>query len=386
VLLGDFKSPEQAFDSLPRDLTAPGYFPASDLETEIIYPDLAILKILAGNIPSAAIDIQAALAAFPSPALIRLAAEYFYDFGSLLRSAELFSMLPDEAALSRQADALWLAGYINNARAIWAMLAAWPPVRTRALYNLALTAETVEEEAGLLERLVEQVRSTEQASDDPGRRFGLIRLSRLLDALRALAVLDAERSGADPLIDLEMLKRRAEIGEMSRTIAEIWLLLERYPETEYLYEWGAWYFDRQRHYDETAMLLKTAARHNFSGYWMDFYQALQHIREDNLDAAEDLLAEAAAATAAQDDQWAAAANWGRVLEVRRAPARALEQYERAMAVVVELDEHTASRIQVRIAHCLRTQGRLAESRRALEYALDLNPDNLTARLELGRLE
>jgi tetratricopeptide (TPR) repeat protein len=161
--------------------------------------------------------------------------------------------------------------------------------------------------------------------------------------------------------------------------------LERYPETEYLYDWGAWYFDRQRRYDETAMLLKTAARRNFSGYWMDFYQALQYIREGNLDAAEDLLAEAAVA-AAQDDQWAAFANWGRVLEALRAPARALEHYERAMAAVVEVDEHTASRIQVRVAHCLRTLGRIAESRRALEYALDLNPDNLTARLELGRLE
>jgi hypothetical protein len=101
VLLGDFKSPEQALASLPRDFMAPEYFTASDLEREVIYPDLAILKILAGDIPSAAIDIQAALNAFPSPGLIRLAAEYFFDFGDLLRAAELFSQLPDETSLSR---------------------------------------------------------------------------------------------------------------------------------------------------------------------------------------------------------------------------------------------------------------------------------------------
>jgi len=396
VLLGDFKSPEQALSSLPRDFTAPEYFTASALETEVIYPDLAILKILAGDIPSAAIDIQTGLAAFPSPGLIRLAAEYFYDFGTLpreaglLRSAELFSMLPDEASLGRQADALWLADYTDNARAIWSILAAAPStgqpalssLQNRALYNFALTAETEEEEAELLERLVKE------GTPDAARRFGLIRLSRLFDAPRAVAILETERGAdADPLIDLELVKRRTEIGEVARIIAETWLLLERYPETEYLYQWGAWYFDLQRNYDESARLLKTAARHHFISQWKDFHQALQHIREDNLDAAEDLFAAAASATVApQDGQWAAAANWGRILESRRAPARALEQYERAMAVVIDLDEQIASRIQVRIAHCLRTLGRVPESRRALEYALDLNPDNLTARLELNRLD
>ena len=372
VLLGDFKNPEQALSSLPRDFTAPEYFIASALETDVIYPDLLILRILAGDIPSAAIDIQAGLTAFPSPALIRLAAEYFYDFGDLLRSAELFSMLPDEASLSRQADALWLAGYIDNARIVWAML----PAHDRALYNLALTAQTSEEEAELLERLVRR------DSNDSSRRYGLIHLSRLFDAPRALAVLDAEGGAEDPLIELEILKRRTEIGEVARMIAETWLLLGRYPETEYLYQWGAWYFDLQRQYDETARLLKTAARHNFSGRWFDFYQALQYIREGNPDAAEDLLV----TVAATEGQWAAAVNLGRILELRRAPARALENYERAMAVVVERDNVIASRIQVRIANCLRTLGRTTESRRALEYALDLNPDNLTARLELGRLD
>jgi tetratricopeptide (TPR) repeat protein len=80
---------------------------------------------------------------------------------------------------------------------------------------------------------------------------------------------------------------------------------------------------------------------------------------------------------------------GRVLESLLAPARALENYQKAMAVLAESDEEadwlTASKIQVRIALCHKTFGRIDESRRALEYALDLNPENLTARFELGRL-
>ena len=370
VLLGDFKSPEQALASLPRDFTAPEYFTASDLEREVIYPDLTILKILAGDIPSAAIDIQTALNAFPSPGLIRLAAEYFFDFGDLLRAAELFSQLPDETSLSRQADALWLAGYTANARAIWEM-----QTQNRALYNLALTAPTQEAETALLERLVAQ------GAHDSIRRFGLIHLSRLLDAPAATALLDAEKD-ADPLVGLETVRRRAETEEVARVIADTWLVLGRYPETEYLYEWGAWYFDQHRNYPETALLLRAAARQQLTGYWVDYHQALQHIHAGDLNAAADRLSEAAAT----DGDWVAAANLGRVLEAILASARALEQYERALAVVIEFDESAASRIQVRIAHCLRNMGRIRESRQALEYALELNPDNLTARLELERID
>jgi len=393
ILLGDFKNPEKAAASLPRDFTVADYLSASILEAEYIFPDLALLKILDGEIPAAAIDIQAALTAFPSPALIRLAAEYFYDFGDLLRSAELFSMLPDEEALIRQADALWLAGYTENARTLWAILAAErdvpqnKPAFSRALYNLALTAQDSEEAAALLERLIRN-----STIEDPTRRFGVIRFSRLMEAPEALTVLNTEKGpAADPLIELEILKRRTEMGELPRMIAETWLLLDRYPETEDLYQWGAWYFNLQRNYTESANLLRTAARHNFTSYWMGLYGALQQIHEGNLDAADKMFA----TISAEDDHWAAAANWGRILESRRAPTRALENYERAMTAILESDETTAeevtsmrsaaSRIQVRIAYCLKSLGKNEESRRALQYAIDLNPDNLTARMELDRL-
>ncbi|MDR0495792.1 MAG: hypothetical protein LBG95_09240 [Treponema sp.] len=390
ALLGDFKNPEKAEASIPRDFIMPASFSASSPDVAAIYADLILMKIIAGDIPSAAIDIQAALTAFPSPALIRLAAEYFYDFGSLLHSAELFSKLPDEAALSRQADALWLAGYADNARAIWAILAntGGAALQNRALYNLALTAPTQEEKAALLDKLVTERRPA--TGDDSSRRFGLIRFSRFMEAPQALAVLAAERESADDaLVDLETLKRRTEIAEMARIFAETWMLIECYPELEYLYQWGAWYFNLQRNYAESAKLLQIAARNNFTSDWMELYGALQQINDGNINAAEELLD----AAVVESGHWAAFANLGRVLESRRAPARALENYEKAMAAAAEsydISEEdwqkTASRIQLRIALCLKTLGKTEESSRALAYALELNPDNLTARLELSRLE
>lgn len=383
VLLGDFHNPETA--AAVRHLTDFMNSAMPDNITEAILSDLIILKILAGDIPSAAIDIQSALDAlslsFDPPAgsginLIRLAAEYFYDFGSPLRSAELFSMLPDEASLGRQADALWLAGYSDPARTLWSMQTGGAGLRERALYNLALSSPTDEEEAALFEQLIKL-----PPGGYPARCFGLIHFSRFFDVPEAVAILEAGKdSPDDALIDLEILKRRTEAGELARLFAETWLLLDRYPDVDYLYEWGAWYFNLQRNFAENAKLLQIANRHQFSGYWLDLYGALQNIRDGHFDTAEKIL------SAVSGQHWTAEANLGRVLEIRHAPAQALEHYEKAMALqMADGDDFSASRIQVRIAQCLKSLGKIDDCRRALNYALDLNPDNLSARLELSRL-
>ena len=386
VLLGDFAGPHRALADLPEDLSVPPGS-AGQQQFQAIFADLAILKILAGDTHAAVIDIWSGLAAASdaaSPELIRLAAEFSYDFGDLLRSAELFSLLPDEAALGRQADALWLAGYSDSARGIWAIQAD----SSAALYNLALTAQTREEAEPLLKRL------TEQDTGDVYRDFGLIRYSRLFDAQRAIRILEAEKDaakGADRpiniLTELETLRRRTEIGEVARVIAETWMLVERFPDAEDLYQWGAWYFDLQRSYTESALLHSAAERHGFTGQWLGIYGALQQIREGSLDTAEEMLVKAVSSEASDD--WAAHANLGRVLETRRAPRQALASYERALAALTESGppedwQRAASRIHARIAFCLRVLDRQNESREALERALELDPDNLKARLELSR--
>jgi tetratricopeptide (TPR) repeat protein len=423
VLLGDLQNPARAAAVLPSSLSyADAGGVLSPAETDALAADMAMVKLLNGDTAAATAEIQGAFFArhadgsAPSPELLRFAAEYLYDFGDLSRSAELFSRLPDEAALLRQADALWLAAYAGSARAIWSILAGTaaaittgttttaaagtgttattattaatgsgetgPSVRGRALglYNLAVSTENRDEAAALLERLIAL------PTAEPSRQFGRIRYSRLLDAPRAIALLEAEApeaaSSAGALLDLEILRRRTEVAETGRLTAETWLLLGRYPDEEDLYQWAAWFFDFRRNYGETAVLLKTAARRQLVGHWAAVHEALQLQRQGNLDAAETLLASIPAEAA----DWSVAANLGRILEARHAPSRALEQYERAAALSAPgTAPETASRIQFRIARCFKTMGRATESRRTLEYALDLNPDNLNARLELGRL-
>jgi tetratricopeptide (TPR) repeat protein len=409
ILLGDFKSPQSAA-ALPRINTAladalPSFrgrvYPQAE---EALTADLAILKLLEGDTGGAAADIQGGLyeagdsggglpeTFAPSPEFLRFAAEYLYDFGDPLLAAELFSRLDTEMDMIRQADALWLSGRPENARHIWALLvspagenlprevSASPAPGARALYNLALTSADDREAAALLERL------TALPIPGPDRRYGIIRRSRLLDTPRSLALLEQalKEFPTDPLLELELLRRRSGPGpggtwETGRVIGETWLLLGRHPESEELYHWGAWYFDYQRQWDETAKLLNIAARRRFDSPWISFHEALGNIERGNLNRAEELLLAIPPETAG----WPVFANLGRILEARLAP-EALEYYETAASAVQNREE--AARIQIRIAQCLKILGRDRESRRALEYALDLDPGNLKARLELHRLD
>jgi len=394
ILLGDFRDPGKAAASIGREFMEPELLSLPAGSAAKIIPDLVILKILDGDTSGAesminTVFVQSGQSNRASNEFIRLAAEYFYDFGDMLRSAELFSILPDEDALIRQADALWLAGYTQNARNIWTMLAS---SRTGALYNLAVTSSTQAEARTRYEFLTGKT-----GADDPYHQYGVIRYSRLMDTPNAVAFLEknTDPAGAplrtqttlttDALFDLEKTKRRMEIAEPARTIAETWLLLDRYPNVEDLYQWGAWYFALQRSNTEGALLQRAASRHNFTGQWKGIYEALLFINEGDTDSAEKILSE----ILLNDENWIAAANLGRIYEARQSPARAIANYEKAFSIIanntlVKGWNEDASRIQVRIAYCHKLMNNNSESRRALEYALELNPDNLNARLELGR--
>jgi len=367
IILGDFRNPARAF-ALPDDLSGGG--------TESVNVDMAILKALRSDYRGAAADIQIMLNSHSplSDNTLFFAAEYFYDFGDLQRSAEIFNMINDERALVRQADALYLAGFTDMSRSIWTILASSD--NENSLYNLALTTEDAEEAASYLERLV----SLDSVSDSGCFQFGLIRYSRLLDTTRALSLLQNTEgtSARFPFVDLEIVRRSAQSQEGGRQAAEAWLLLDRHPENEDLYNWVSRLFFFQRFYSEAKILLRRVEHFQFEGQWVPLYNAVLLMNEGDIDAAQDILRSIQAESA----DWSVHANLGRILEAERSHLRAIEQYE--AAVEKTQNPKIAARIQLRIARCSSALGFTNEARRALEYAVELDPENLTARLELER--
>jgi len=403
VLLGDLQNPQKAAAALG------GWFSSSAVpqlpaEREAMIINAALLNVLLNNKGpnSAAAEMDELLAGYylnstesmpsvPSSRALEFAANYFYDFDDPLTAAELFAHIPTESALIRQADALWLAGYPDGARSIWKILASEQTgYRERALYNLALLESEPDAAQGYLRTLASLPRNGE----NPSREFGVIRYSRFLNPAQAAALLQTEiaatGSGTPPqnqryaapainaLLELELLRRRRELWHGDRITGAAWLLLGRFPDEENLYQWVNWYFTYQRNYSESALLIKNGARQNFH---FPLSEAVLRIHESDYDAAERILFPLASG---ENPSWEAQANLARLLEARRAPARAVEYYERAAASVSNTTD--ASRIQFRIAQCLKSLGRSSDVKRALEYALDLNPDNINARMELSRIQ
>jgi tetratricopeptide (TPR) repeat protein len=355
---------------------------------ESLILDAAILAVLKKDAPGALERIRPLLEqpaeGKNAGAALRLGAELLYDFGDPERAAELFARSGDDRSIARQADALVLAGRTNAARGLWTVLAApsaggisggLPPsrdIRIRSLYNLAASAGSADEEAAALERLL---------TLDREHLFGVIRYTRLLPALRAIAILeDSALPDREALADLELLRRRREGWPIDRTVPETWLLINRHPETEGLYQWAGYYFVFQRRYYEVPPLLRAAERKGFTGSWLDLQRAMDHIRQGRLDEAEGILT----AIPNTDASWETHANLGRLLEAKRSYTAALESYETAAAKVRKKTE--AAKVQLRIARCLRALGQERESLRVLEYAQSLDSENLTIRLERERVE
>ena len=401
ILLGDFSSPKAAaqisegLSSGKEPSRNESFIRTYDTDSNVnedLIVDFAILYILRENFREAAYEIQTRLnSAVPvNENFIRFAAEYYYDFGDIRRSAELFSRLEDEDAMIRQADALYLSGYTDSARSIWSILTN--SLNENSLYNLAVTEEDQKQSVSYLEKLV----NADILSLKNSRQFGLIRYSRLLDHNEAAAALEFQPNAAalremsvpadarfltpsnSPYIDLEICRRSGSWQEPGRQVAEAWLLLDRHPDNENLYWWAAWKIFYQRFYDEAKILLNHADRLGFEGQWVNEYRAILLMEEGNLEMAEKILN----STPSDTIEWYINANLGRIYESERYPIRALEQYESAALKV--RNQKTASIIQSRIARCFFALGRLSEAYKALEYSLELDPDNINARFEYDK--
>jgi tetratricopeptide (TPR) repeat protein len=279
------------------------------------------------------------------------------------------------------ADALALAGEIQAARNIWTALAnteSDPTLSAQSLYNLASTSDSDREAAAWLEKIF----TTNAANSGLYKLYAAILYTRLQNTTRSIVFLEEQNTMGEPLFDLELLRRRLDLWPVDRSVAEVWLLLGRHPESEILYQWAAWYFDRQKFYAETTQLIKIIGQHEISAPWSELVRALALLREGYIDDGLKILETEYKKSPAED--WRFPANLGRAMESRRSVSAALDYYQRA-AALAENHQNLAV-LHLRISRCLEGLGRFEESRRALEYALELDPENYSVRTEIWRLD
>ena len=396
ILAGNLDNPSQAAEipELERllSLEIPNLPPQVRQDLQI---DEFLLMAARGDIPGAALRVNTLINEYQQEEnLNRMAAEFFYDNHNPFRAGELFSRLPNEQDIARAADALVFAGDIPGARNIWLALAS--PDNYKSIYNLAASSPSPEEELYWIGELLSH--EFNRGNEGRNRTYSTIRYTRLKDAEQSVAILEELTSPrtevpADPLLDLELLRRRLETLPPTRAAAEVWMLIGRNSEEEALYKWAAWYFDHQRLYEETARIIKEANRKGMTGSWTELHKSLALMRDGKLNEAEKVLKDASVSRennrlmAAYNRDWRIPANLGRIQESRRAVSLALEYYEEAAAMAAEqlfTDRPAAALLQIRISRCLEALGRTQEAWRAMEYAVELDPENLAARRELRR--
>ena len=360
----------------------------------------------------AAETIEEKKAVVLSDTALKFAAEFHYDFGSLERSAEIFSLLNDTGAMSRQADALYIAGFNDIAEYIWNMIAQAGVDDARtvpSLYNLAVIAlekNNLKEASSFLERLIkidvtnDNARLYNEVSSILNcAQFGLIRYSRTLEMPRAAAILQSSAAfppSKYPYIDLEICKRLSPERNLNRQASETWLLLDRHSENEELYKWAARHFYFQRMYDEIPILIDRFNILKYSSSWVNFYKALLLMNNGDLQSAETILL----AIPEDEAEWYVNANLGRIYEQMLTTSRALRQYEAAAAKLsgksgaretglaenaAAWNKKAAARVQQRAAKGYNAQGKQSEAIKALLQAMELDPENMSIKLDLERI-
>jgi len=377
ILAGDMDNPARAA-ALPPELLAMDFPGISDKTRRALAIDDFLMKAYRRDIPGATEKFNALLRDNDqnSTEIIRIGAEFFYDHNNPYRAAEFFINLAGERDFARAADAWVLSGDIPAARNIWLALST----DLRSLYNLAATSADRIEEESWLEKLLSLRYQQNRRADDSIGIFSIIRYSRLLDKSRGLALLEEVKG--NPLLDLELYRRTLDSWPARRAAAELWLLLGRHDKNEPLYEWAAWYFEQQKLYAESDRLLKEAHRGGMDGAWLDLHQSFAFIREGKTADGERVLREALISPGAAKLDWRIPANLGRIQENRRALSSALEYYETAaelLAMNRSKEKPAAAQVQMRMSRCLEALGRFSESQRALEFAYELDPDNINIR-------
>jgi len=365
VMLGDFGSPQKA-SVLPLSIQTDG--------TEDITNNLTILKVVRSDISGALQDIQTVMYSSAGDNFLYLAGEFYYDFGELERSAEIFSMIKGEKALVRQADALFLAGYEETAKTIWLILSDL--YNPQSIYNLGITSENNNDALNWFKKLIDMNETSLI------KQYALIRYSRLFDYSEAIALLQNTEGLPPqdyPFIDLEICKRQASGRELGRQIAEAWFLLDRHHGNEEMYKWTAWLFLLQRNYEELKILLNRGEVKQFTDQWVNTCKAYALMFDGELDKAENLLE----SIPQEEALWTVHANLGKIKQVQHSASGALEQYR--LALNKTKNPKTASRIYVNIAWCYSAMKNPNEALTALLYALELDSENMTARFELDRL-
>lgn len=341
--------------------------------SSIFTNNAVVALILSGN-------IQAALAAGKggvgtTVSFDALYANLLYDFGSPEDAALLFRKLYEQDGnykyLLQEADAYVKGGNILKARGVWKELEqnlSGSGLIT-VLYNQGSTGADPAERKDYFLRLL---------SIDKFHEYGVLQYTRLLphtEALSFLRSLPIYKTHA--LLQLEALRLEYSGANRPFVPGSLWILLNRFPQDERLYHWGAWYLYTIGNIQELEKLLAMAQEKGIQHPSLVLYPALRALEQGKLETAQKLLA------SYPSRECYIPANLGKLYQKTYRILNAIEMYQ--LAASLAQDTKIESRLYHQIGDCFLSLEKLSEARRSYEYAIQLNPNNIEATFALQQL-
>lgn len=303
-------------------------------------------------------------------------AHLLYDFGLPEEGARLFYSLYKEEGkreyLLHTADAYVKAGDFSAAKSLWQHMLGdlSGPNLILALYNLGSLSDSISERQDYFARLL-QIQKLHE--------YALVQYSRLLQREEGKALLvQSSLYAKSPLLQLETEKKDIAGTRSIYKTGSLWLVLNRFPLDERMYHWAAWYFYSIGNLQELEKLFSMAEEHTIEFPALLLYRALLSMERGHPAEAETLLA------ANTDKAWYIPANLAKVYETTYRIVQAIEYYQ------IAASQADSPVVQSRLYECIGTcyvkLDKKFEARRSYEYALQLNPNNITAAFLLQRLE
>ncbi|MDR2601302.1 MAG: hypothetical protein LBC53_02460 [Spirochaetaceae bacterium] len=349
---------------------------------------------------------------------VNFLADYYYDFGGMTAASEFFLRLQNTYGIEMAACALYLAGKHESALNFWRILRsskqAQPEERLRAIYNITSLQTSGGEESPApspSENSVKDFEAIFTAEEDAisGKEIttpAFVLYTRLLPGARGKALLEAdENKRTNVLIDWEIVRRETVNNTIKKNIGETWLLLNRHPSNYTVYEWAAWYFERQKEYGEASLLKNAAVKNAVNVPAVFINEAINLIHAGELDKAEEILAKlkkenksafltpgVRGENGLRYGAWAVSANLALIQEKQGSAKTALENYEDALRLLnagtssKTSEKKRAALIWLHMARCYNFLGQKDKVRTSLENALQMDADNVNVHLAISRIE
>ncbi len=347
-----------------------------------------------------------------------------YDAGlfpDALRVLMRDGYVPSAADLELRADAAWRIGDRPNATADWGESTQLFPERSPvAWFNLSVvlddgTTDGQNESIRAIESCLNRfpkyypavarfarmavIRDAEGRANDPVRsqrdpvsEYLISRDFLSEDAREALlpprysieraqGLLDSACSGDAHALDARFLIERARLlsaldPDRSRSTAEMWKLLERFPDDPFVGEYAVWYFSSQNEFSTAFSINRGLANGG-----LEFYYGLEEAMGGNHEKA---LERFEAGARDGRDAWVSLANIAAVRERSGDIPRAIEDLSTAAALALDLSDQ--SRLHLRLARLLIRSRSYERAESVLGYALELDATNHRARALLMELE